>query len=101
MVDLGSGAQREIDDIMLSRYACYLIVQNTDSKKKVVAVGQTYFAVKTRKQELSEEFEQLSEERKKLSIRNELAYHNKSLEKAAQMAGIEDPRDYETFQNRG
>lgn len=101
MIDLAKGAKREIDDVMLSRYACYLIVQNADARKKVVALGQTYFAVQTRKQELAEEFEQLSEDKKRLSIRNELVHHNKSLAEAAQMAGIEDPRDYATFQNRG
>ncbi|MRY42673.1 DNA damage-inducible protein D, partial [Parabacteroides distasonis] len=101
MVQLGSGSEREIDDIMLSRYACYLIVQNADSRKKVVALGQTYFAVQTRKQELEEEFEQLTEDRKRISIRNELINHNKSLAEAAQMAGIDDPRDYALFQNRG
>lgn len=101
MIDLAKGAKREIDDVILSRYACYLIVQNADARKKVVALGQTYFAVQTRKQELAEEFEQLSEDRKRLSIRNELVHHNKSLAEAAQMAGIEDLRDYATFQNRG
>ncbi|RXM59083.1 DNA damage-inducible protein D [Clostridium tetani] len=101
MIDLAKGAKREIDDVMLSRYACYLIVQNADARKKVVALGQTYFAVQTRKQELAEEFEQLSEDKKRLSIRNELVHHNKSLAEAAQMAGIEEPRDYATFQNRG
>lgn len=101
MVQLGSGSEREIDDIMLSRYACYLIVQNADSRKKVVALGQTYFAIQTRKQELEEDFEQLSEDKKRVSIRNELINHNKSLAEAAQMAGIDDPRDYALFQNRG
>lgn len=101
MVQLGSGAERKVEDIMLSRYACYLIVQNADSRKKVVALGQTYFAVQTRKQELVEEFEQLTEERKRLAIRNELIEHNKSLAEAAKMAGIEEPRDYAIFQNRG
>ncbi|WP_115642383.1 DNA damage-inducible protein D [Clostridium putrefaciens] len=101
MVGLGSGSEREIEDIMLSRYACYLIVQNADSRKKVVALGQTYFAVQTRKQELIDNFEKESEDKKRLAIRNELVDHNKSLAEAAQMAGIEDPRDYAVFQNRG
>ncbi|MBB6713403.1 DNA damage-inducible protein D [Clostridium gasigenes] len=101
MVQLGSEAERKIDDIILSRYACYLIVQNADSRKKVVALGQTYFAVQTRKQELKDEFEQLSEDRKRLGIRTELAHHNKSLAEAAQISGIDDPRDYATFQNKG
>lgn len=79
MVDIGSGAEREIDDIMLSRYACYLIVQNGDPRKEVIALGQTYFAVKTRQQELIEDYEQLSEEQKRLAIRNEMILHNKSL----------------------
>lgn len=101
MVQLGSGSEREVDDIMLSRYACYLIVQNADSRKKVIALGQTYFAVQTRKQEIEEDFEQLSENKKRIAIRNELINHNKSLAEAAQMAGIDDPRDYALFQNKG
>jgi hypothetical protein len=98
---LGSGAEREIDDVMLSRYACYLVVMNGDPSKEVIAVGQTYFAVKTRQQELIDNYEQLSEDQKRLAIRNEMIAHNKSLAEAAQMAGVEDPRDYAIFQNKG
>lgn len=101
MVHLGSGSQREVEDIMLSRYACYLIVQNGDPKKEVVALGQTYFAVQTRKQELQEEFETLDEDKKRLAIRNELKEHNKSLQEAAMLAGVETNFDYATFQNHG
>ena len=101
MVLLGSGAEREIDDIMLSRYACYLVVMNGDPNKEVIAVGQTYFAVKTRQQELIDNYEQLSEDQKRLAIRNEMITHNKSLAEAAQMAGVEDSRDYAIFQNKG
>lgn len=101
MVGIGSGAERKIEDIMLSRYACYLIVMNGDSRKEVVAVGQTYFAVKTRQQELIENYEELTEEQKRLAIRNEMKAHNKSLAEAAQMAGITEQRDYAIFQNKG
>lgn len=101
MVQLGSGAQREIEDIMLSRYACYLIVQNSDPRKEVVALGQTYFAVKTREREVEEDFGKLSEEQKRLAIRNELKTHNKSLAEAAQMAGVQKGMDYAIFQNKG
>lgn len=101
MVELGSGAMRRIDDFELSRYACYLIVQNADPKKEVVALGQTYFAVQTRKQELQEEFESLDEDKKRLAIRNELKEHNKSLAEAAQSAGVTTPQEYAIFQNHG
>jgi len=101
MVELGSGAKREIEDIELSRYACYLIVMNGDSRKEVIAVGQTYFAVKTRQQELIEDYENLSEDQKRLAIRNEMKIHNKSLAEAAQNAGVINPKDYAVFQNKG
>lgn len=101
MVDLGSGAQREIENIMLTRYACYLIVQNGDPRKEVIALGQTYFAVKTRERELDENYEQLTDDQKRLAIRNEMINHNKSLAEAAQIAGIDDPKDYAIFQNKG
>lgn len=101
MVDIGSGAERKLDDYELSRYACYLIVQNGDARKKVIALGQTYFAVKTRQQELIENYDSLNEDMKRLAIRNEMKAHNKSLAEAAQLAGISEPRDYAIFQNKG
>jgi len=101
MVDIGSGAERQIDDVMLSRYACYLIVMNGDPRKEVIAVGQSYFAVKTRQQELIDNYEQMSEDQKRLAIRNEMIAHNKSLAEAAQMAGIAGQREYAIFQNKG
>ena len=101
MVDIGSGAERQIDDVMLSRYACYLIVMNGDPRKEVIAIGQSYFAVKTRQQELIDNYEQMSEDQKRLAIRNEMIAHNKSLAEAAQMAGVVDPRDHAIFQNKG
>ncbi|MBC3900783.1 DNA damage-inducible protein D [Acetobacterium malicum] len=101
MVMIGSNAEREIEDIMLSRYACYLIVQNGDPGKDIIALGQTYFAIKTRQQEMIEDYEQLSEEQKRLSIRNEIIAHNKSLAEAAEKAGVETPLDYGIFQNHG
>jgi DNA-damage-inducible protein D len=103
MVEIGSGAQREIADVRLSRYACYLIVQNGDPAKPVIANGQTYFAMQTRRQELqdSSKFAQLSEDDKRLAIRNELAAHNKYLAAAAKDAGVETSLDYAIFQDHG
>lgn len=103
MVEIGSGAQREISDIRLSRYACYLVVQNGDPSKPVIANGQTYFAMQTRRQELedSAKFAQLSEDDKRLAIRNELAAHNKHLAAAAKDAGVESSLDYAIFQDHG
>ena len=101
MVNIGSGAERKIEDLELSRYACYLIVMNGNSNKKIIALGQSYFAVKTRQQELIEHYDELDEDKKRLAIRNEMIIHNKSLADAARMAGIEDKKDYAVFQNKG
>ena len=100
-IEMPKGAHKYIPDYMLSRYACYLIVMNGDPRKEVIAIGQTYFAVKTRQQELIDNYEQLSEDQKRLAIRNEMIAHNKSLAEAAQIAGVVDPRDYAIFQNKG
>ena len=103
MVDIGSGAKRELPDVRLSRYACYLIVQNGDPSKPVIANGQTYFAMQTRRQELrdNEKFARLSEDEKRLAIRNELAEHNKYLAAAAKDVGVETSLDYAIFQDHG
>lgn len=98
MVDIGSKAKREIEDYQLSRYACYLVVQNADSEKEMVALGQTYFAVQTHKQEL---FEQSSENDKRLMLRRELRKHNTYLAGAAKDSGVESTLDFAIFQNHG
>ncbi len=103
MVTIGSGAKRALPDVKLSRYACYLVVQNGDPSKPVVAAGQTYFAVQTRRQELADDaaFQQLKEDEKRLFLRNELKEHNKQLVEAAQRAGVLTDLDFAIFQNHG
>ena len=100
MVELGSGSKREIDDIALSRYACYLIIQNADHSKEIIAKGQTYFAIQTRKQEL-QEFNVKTEEEKRLLLRQEMKTHNKQLADAAKDVGVIQPLDYAIFQDSG
>jgi DNA-damage-inducible protein D len=103
MVDIGSGAQRKISDVRLSRYACYLVVQNGDSSKTVIANGQSYFAIQTRRQELQDNanFAGLSEDERRVMLRNELSEHNKSLVAAAKQSGVETSLDYAIFQDHG
>lgn len=104
MVGIGSGAERQMESVKLSRYACYLIVQNADPSKEVVAQGQTYFAVQTRLQEIRQmdEYNRLkSEEEKRLFLRDEMKRHNIQLADAAKGAGVIEPLDYAIFQNHG
>lgn len=103
MVEIGSGAKREMPSVALSRYACYLIVQNADPSKPIIANGQTYFAIQTRRQELADDevFQKLKEDEKRLFLRNELREHNKQLVEAAQQAGVESTLDFAIFQNHG
>lgn len=104
MVSIGSGAERKMESVKLTRYACYLTVQNADPSKTIVAQAQTYFAIQTRIAEVQqmEEYNQLStEEEKRLFLREEMAKHNSQLADAAKGAGIIEPRDYAIFQNFG
>ena len=104
MITIGKTAQREVESVKLSRYACYLIVQNADPSKEIVALGQTYFAIQTRLQEIRQmdEYNSLSsEDEKRLFLRNELAKHNMQLASAAKDAGVIEPLDYAIFQNHG
>ena len=101
MVDIGSGAKRSQVDYELTRYACYLIVMNGDPRKEVISWGQTYFAVKTRQQELAELYERLSEDEKRLFIRGDIKQKNMLLAEAANKAGIITNQEYAIFQDAG
>ena len=98
LVDVGANLQRSIQDIVLSRYACYLIAMNGDPRKEVIALAQTYFAVKTHEQE---QLELQKEDSLRRQIRQDIKEHNISLAEAANQAGIKEPRDYAIFQNEG
>ena len=99
VLEVGNNANMEINDYKLSRYACYLIVQNADVRKDVVAFGQTYFAVQTRKMELTEDyFKSLDENKKRLITRGETIAKNKTLYKTAKESGVVN---YGKFTNCG
>ena len=98
MIMIGKGGQREVPVTLLSRYACYLVIQNADPSKEIVALGQTYFAIQTRRQELSDE---MAEAERRLLLRDEMKLHNVKLAGAAKNAGVVAPVDYAIFQNHG
>ena len=99
LINIAKGAKRKIEDYKLSRYACYLIVMNGDPRKEVIALGQTYFAIQTRKQELSElEYNNLSEDKKRLYQRNLTKKGNFSLNQTAKSAGV---KNFDKFHNYG
>ena len=102
MILVGKGGQRELDDLMLSRHACYLIAMNGDPSNPKIAAAQTYFAIQTSKQEMLErELAQLSADQKRVLLRNELSEHNKKLASAAKDAGVVTPFEYAIFQDEG
>lgn len=99
MVVIGSGAKRKQKDYKLSRYACYLIAQNGDSRKNIIALAQTYFAVQTRKMELTEqEYSKLSEDDKRLYRRKQTKDGNKVLYRVAKEKGV---KNFDRFTNAG
>ena len=100
MIKIGKGGQRPVQTVMLSRYAGYLVIQNADPTKAIVALGQTYFAVQTRRQELADD-KALQEDQKRLLLRGEMKKHNKNLAGVAKQAGVIQPVDYAIFMDHG
>jgi DNA-damage-inducible protein D len=100
-IEVGKGARRRVKNVRLSRYACYLVIQNADPDKEVVALGQTYFAVQTRRQEAADELAGLTEGQRRIFLRSELADHNKQLADTAKGAGVVTPFDFAIFQDHG
>lgn len=101
MVSIGSGARRQVPDVHLSRYACYLAVENADPDKEIVALGQSYFAVQTHRAQLTERLAGMSEDDRRLFFRDQLSERNRLLTAAAMGAGVVHPLDFAVFQDHG
>ena len=100
-INMPKTATKEVVDYKLTRYACYLIVQNGDPRKEVIALGQTYFAIQTRRQEVADYFNQLDEDNKRLVIRGDIKQWNQMLAESAHNAGVISDEEYAAFQNAG
>ena len=100
-VTIGSGTKRSVTDYQLTRYACYLIVQNGDPRKEIIALGQTYFAIQTRRSEVADVFNQLDENNKRLVVRGNIKQWNLLLAEAARNAGVITEKEFAIFQNAG
>ena len=99
VLTVGNGAKQKVKDYKLSRYACYLIAQNADSRKEVVALAQTYFAIQTRKQELLEQnYDIFTENKKRIFNRNLTKNGNYELNQTASKAGV---KNFAKFHNEG
>jgi len=100
-IQMPKTAEKQVIDYKLTRYACYLIVQNGDPRKEIIALGQTYFAIQTRRQELADTFNQLDENNKRLVVRGNIKQWNQLLAKAAHTAGVITDEEIAIFQNAG
>ena len=100
MIEIGKGGQHPVKTVMLSRYAGYLVIQNADPAKEIVALGQSYFAVQTRRQELADD-KALQDDQRRLLLREEMKKHNKNLAGVAKRSGVIQPVDYAIFMDHG